>query len=291
MAATTPRKNLGYMFQNGLGVQTDYARAMSWYVEAAAHGNSNAENQLGWMYQHGQGVEPDDARALTWYQLAADQGNMSGKRNLDILTADLEDTEAWQSATAHISDAAIERAQRWAKIDDLQRRIAGLEGDAQNQDVLPTNSNILAKAKTTQSPSSSMRPAASPLPSTISRRKSIAPKRRACAKNLLNSKTNLDRLPASLLPNVFPARVPERGFVFSRYWGSHDLRDIFPCDGQSQIILVPIEDIVSPSVPRTPFLDNFRFADHPTQNPRHGKIPRATVSCIVEGQQRERSEL
>jgi TPR repeat protein len=67
---------------NSAGVQTDYARDISWFVEAAAHRNSDAENQLGWMYQYGQGVEPDDARALTWYQLAADQGNIHGKRNL-----------------------------------------------------------------------------------------------------------------------------------------------------------------------------------------------------------------
>src|ERR1039457_380762 len=56
-------------------------------------------------------------------------------------------------------------------------------------------------------------------------RQSIAPKRRACAKNWLNSKTNLNRLPAFLLPDVFPVRVPERGFALSRYCGSNDLRD------------------------------------------------------------------
>jgi uncharacterized coiled-coil protein SlyX len=33
-----------------------------------------------------------------------------------------------------VTDAAIARAQRWAKIDGLQRRIAGLEADAQDQD-------------------------------------------------------------------------------------------------------------------------------------------------------------
>ena len=56
-------ENIGYMFQNGLGVQTDYAKAMSWFVEAAAHGNSNAANQLGWMYQFGQGVKLDDTQS------------------------------------------------------------------------------------------------------------------------------------------------------------------------------------------------------------------------------------
>ena len=80
--ATTPRKTLAICFKNGLGVQTDYAEAMSWFVEAAAHGNSNAENQLGWMYQFGQGVKPDDARAVTWYRMSADQGNRRGIDNL-----------------------------------------------------------------------------------------------------------------------------------------------------------------------------------------------------------------
>jgi TPR repeat protein len=142
-------ENIGYMFQNGIGGQTDYARAMSWFVEAAAHGNSNAENQLGWMYQYGQGVEPDDARALTWYQLAADQGNIHGKRNLEDFTFDLQERGggAWQSATARVNDAAIARAQRWAKIDDLQRRIAGLEGDAQNQDDLADQLEHSGKGK------------------------------------------------------------------------------------------------------------------------------------------------
>jgi TPR repeat protein len=126
------------MYQNGLGVPTDFAKAMSWFVEAAAHGNSNAANQLGWMYQNGQGVAPDDAKALTWYQLSADQGNIHGKKNLEDFTYDLQESGGgtWQNATARVNDPAIARAQHWAKIDDLQRRIAGLEGDAQNQDDL-----------------------------------------------------------------------------------------------------------------------------------------------------------
>ena len=129
-------ENIGYMFENGIGVQTDYARAMSWFVEAAAKGNSNAANQIGWMYQHGQGVKPDDARALSWYLLSANQGNIHGKSNVEDLTSDLEESGTYQSATARVDDVALARAERWVKIDDLQRRIAGLEGDAQNQDDL-----------------------------------------------------------------------------------------------------------------------------------------------------------
>jgi len=50
--------------------------------------------------------------------------------------------------------------------------------------------------------------------------------RHACAKNWLNSKTNLNRLPAFLLPNVFHSRVfPTfpilRGKRFSRSYYRH----------------------------------------------------------------------
>ena len=104
------------MFQYGAGVPRDYVNAMSWFVRAAAQGNSDAENQIGWMYQFGQGVEPDDARALTWYGLSADQGNMHGKNNLQAFTHDLEYRAdgVLESAQSSVTDAAIALAQRWA---------------------------------------------------------------------------------------------------------------------------------------------------------------------------------
>jgi TPR repeat protein len=120
---------------------------MSLFVEAAAHGNSDAENQIGWMYQFGQGVAEDDARALTWYGLAAAQGNTQGQNNLQVFTDDLQDSGGYQNATAHGSDPAIARAENWAKIQDLQSRIAGLEGDAQNQDDLAYQLEHTGKGK------------------------------------------------------------------------------------------------------------------------------------------------
>ncbi len=46
-----------------------------------------------------------------------------------------------------MSDAAIARAQNWAKIQDLQRQIAGLEGDAQNQEDLANQLEHTGKGK------------------------------------------------------------------------------------------------------------------------------------------------
>jgi TPR repeat protein len=66
--------NLGYMYQNGLGVQTDYAQALQWYRKSTAQGNSLAENNLGYMYQNGFGVKKDEAQAQRWYQKAKADG-------------------------------------------------------------------------------------------------------------------------------------------------------------------------------------------------------------------------
>jgi hypothetical protein len=53
----------------------------------------------------------------------------------------------WDAANTTVTDAAIARAQRWANIQDLQRRIAGLEGDAQNQDDLADQLEHTGKGK------------------------------------------------------------------------------------------------------------------------------------------------
>jgi len=143
------QENIGYIFQHGTGVKTDYAQAMSWFVKAAAQGNRDAENQLGWMYQFGQGIKTDNARALTWYGLAADQGSVQGSNNLQTLTDNLEDDGGeWQSATAPVSDAAVAQAQRWAKIQDLHRRIDKAEADALYQDDTVDQLEHTGKGKT-----------------------------------------------------------------------------------------------------------------------------------------------
>jgi TPR repeat protein len=129
-------ENIGYNFQNGVGVAVDYAQAWSWLYKAAALGSANAENQLGWMYQHGQGVTQDNARAVAWYRLANNQGNTEGRNNLRDLCADLElrDDEPCDSSDS-VNDPAIETVQRRARILDLRAQITGLETDALQDDI------------------------------------------------------------------------------------------------------------------------------------------------------------
>jgi hypothetical protein len=101
------------------------------------------------MYQHGQGVQPDDAKAVTWYRMSADQGNRHGINNLDYFKAVLEErgSGVWEAANTPVTDAAIARAQRWANIQDLQRRITGLEADAKHQDDLADQLEHTGKGK------------------------------------------------------------------------------------------------------------------------------------------------
>ena len=58
---------------------------MKWYLKAAEQGYGHAQDNLGYMYEHGVGVPTDYREALKWYQKAAAQGNASGRKHLDSM--------------------------------------------------------------------------------------------------------------------------------------------------------------------------------------------------------------
>lgn len=77
--------NIGYIYENGHGVEQDYAKAMEWYEKAADLGHSSAMNNIGWLYQNGLGVEQDYVKAMEWYGKATDLGNSSAMNNIGYL--------------------------------------------------------------------------------------------------------------------------------------------------------------------------------------------------------------
>jgi TPR repeat protein/energy-coupling factor transporter ATP-binding protein EcfA2 len=77
--------NLGYHYQQGLGVPQDYAKAREWYEKAADKGHVIALNNLGWLYQNGWGVPQDYGKARGWYEKAANNGNPVAMSNLGWL--------------------------------------------------------------------------------------------------------------------------------------------------------------------------------------------------------------
>lgn len=62
---------LGRLYAEGEGVNRDLARAVDWYRKAAAQDYPLAKNKLGRMYATGQGVPQSDVEAYRWFTLAA----------------------------------------------------------------------------------------------------------------------------------------------------------------------------------------------------------------------------
>ena len=67
--------NLGFMYENGLGVPQDDKEAVNWYRKSAEQGNANAQYNLGLMYQGGLGALQDDVYAHMWFNIAASNGH------------------------------------------------------------------------------------------------------------------------------------------------------------------------------------------------------------------------
>jgi hypothetical protein len=65
--------------------RANYATALSVWREAADGGDPAAQTYVGEIYEKGLGIPPDHARAATWYQKAADQGYARALTNLAYL--------------------------------------------------------------------------------------------------------------------------------------------------------------------------------------------------------------
>ena len=81
----TAQFNLGVMYDNGQGVEQDYAEAVKWYRKAAMQGVASAQLNLGIMYANGQGVTKDEYEAVKWFRKAAEQGDASAQFNLGVM--------------------------------------------------------------------------------------------------------------------------------------------------------------------------------------------------------------
>ncbi len=78
------QSHLGYMYENGKGVQQDNAEAAKWYRKAARQGVAEAQFKLGLMYDTGESVPQDYVEAVKWYRMAAEQGDATAQNNLGV---------------------------------------------------------------------------------------------------------------------------------------------------------------------------------------------------------------
>ena len=66
--------NIGYMYEEGLGVTQQYDVAMEWYRRAASGGLAEADHNLGMMYVDGHGAAKSWAQGLIHFRKAAEKG-------------------------------------------------------------------------------------------------------------------------------------------------------------------------------------------------------------------------
>ena len=76
------QRNLGTIYDQGLGVNKDPAQAALWFRKAAEAGNRDATFQLAMMYENGRGVPQDQKQALDWYRKAALLGDADSQVKL-----------------------------------------------------------------------------------------------------------------------------------------------------------------------------------------------------------------
>jgi TPR repeat protein len=76
------QRNLGSIYDQGLGVAKDPAQAALWFRKAADAGNRDATFQLATMYENGRGVPQDQKQAIDWYRKAALLGDADSQVKL-----------------------------------------------------------------------------------------------------------------------------------------------------------------------------------------------------------------
>lgn len=69
---------LAWLYERGVGVTTDYAKAMSLYQQAMEKDDGFAYARLGFMYQRGLGVEKDNLKAVEYLEKSIAKGNGHG---------------------------------------------------------------------------------------------------------------------------------------------------------------------------------------------------------------------
>jgi hypothetical protein len=97
--------NLGWMYSNGEGVQTDLGKGVQWYERAADNGDAGAQTALGVIYLSGL-VPTDDVKALLYLTLATDQSCGDQRSRLNILR---------DGAARNVSAEALREAEALAK--------------------------------------------------------------------------------------------------------------------------------------------------------------------------------
>ena len=124
------QNNLGFMHENGLGVEKSDAEAARWYKRAAEGGLPIAATNLATMLSHGRGTARDLVEAARQFRIAAEGGDPYGQIGYAValanglgLDADLADAYAWLLVAATSDNADVHALAR----EHAERLIANLD--------------------------------------------------------------------------------------------------------------------------------------------------------------------
>lgn len=73
---------MAFNFKKGENSPRNYAEVAAKYCKAAKYGDADAQYALGWMYENGRGVEENKKIAVQLYTMAAEQGHARAKESL-----------------------------------------------------------------------------------------------------------------------------------------------------------------------------------------------------------------
>ena len=94
--------NLGFMYENGIGLKKSDYWAFLWTNKAAQLGQTNAQFAVGNMYRTGAGIVKDSKQTVKWFKEAGKKGHASAQFNLgamyingDGVNKSLKDAKYW----------------------------------------------------------------------------------------------------------------------------------------------------------------------------------------------------
>ena len=74
--------NLALRYQDGNGIERDFAKAAHWFNKAAKQGHAAAQYGLALMYGKGQGLQVDAVKSAYWNRQAAERGHQAAQFSL-----------------------------------------------------------------------------------------------------------------------------------------------------------------------------------------------------------------
>lgn len=117
LVSSEKRSEVAYYLANchslGVGTETDYKKAFSYYMEASEGGSPAAANEIGVMYYLGEGVAEDKGTALEWLKLSDERGELWGTTNVGTWYLEQGDTLAALPYYRKAAEAGHGKAFEW----------------------------------------------------------------------------------------------------------------------------------------------------------------------------------